>query len=626
MPPKSRRDESRGKKKKRKPERPAWLIPAIGGGGLTLCLLIALIVWLSSGRGGGGGAGGGAGGGGGNVGANAGEAGDPSRGIASAREPQAGPNSWIATAVPDSATPDKWKVQADPPAVRAGELKSFIPMPAEKKFNAFGYAIQANCAHVAVFALGGRYDALAYDWIRYDLTKAEPLGRVKLYTDLNAPDRLIPEYQDNTKALLAALSPSGQRVVLGDHLDRKDGKPFEVWGADGQRVARINVPSVTRDSVEWVCFGGEDRIWTATPRLLTQWDIATGKPTVEFKDFTGGHPCVSPGGKYLAAYLAGRVAILNAADGTEVGTLPFKDKPGKGGLAFDPTGKYLAAALQTKRYYSALAVYELVDGRRLDDPLTVHSLHAQLDAGIAWVGKRQVAVFYEGIQRAALVDLDLNAHVMSFSVNSGKYHLLGHPAPDGRHWQMRKFNATELTKLDGKLPKVDGVPQPWCIAASSIPKEYFETLDKARNGGVLWHPGVPVQLAVFGNPVEKDKTLRGNVAEDCADICADMGYRIDPKAELTLEMNINIFTNGDLGCRSQVKKNGKMVFGAEGHTIMNATTMPLTPRKYRSGFSAAPYGLQNLYLCDSEFRRLNLPTDFVTGVDGLLDPILTIPK
>jgi hypothetical protein len=624
MPPKSRRNEPRGKKKKRKPERPAWLIPAIGGGGLALCLVIALIVWLSSGRGGGGG-GGGAGGGGGNVGANAAEAGDPGRGIASAREPQAGPNSWIATAIPESATPDKWKVQADPPAARAAELKSFLPMPAEKKFNAFGYALQSNCTQMAVFSLGGELNALAYEWIRYDLTKSEPIGRVKLYTNANAPDRLIPQYKDDTKALLAALSPSGQRVVLGDHLDLKDGKPFEVWGADGQRVARFNVPSVTRDSVEWVAFGGEDRIWTATPRLLTQWDIATGKPTVEFKDYTGGHPGVSPGGKYLAVYLAGRVAILNAADGTEVGTLPFKDKPGKGGLAFDPTGKFLAAVLQTKRYHSALAVYDVATGKRTS-AINLHSTYAQLDAGIAWVGNRQVAVFFEGIQNAELVDLDLNAQVMRFGINSGKYHLLGHPAPDGRHWQMRKFHATELTKLDGKLPKVDDAPQPWCIAASSIPKEYFETLDKARNGGVLWHPGVTVQLAVFGNPIEKDKTLRGNVAEDCADICADRGYRIDPKAELTLEMNINIFTNGDLGCRSQVKKNGKLAFGAEGHTIMNATTMPTTGRKYRSGFSAAPYDLPKLYFCDSELRRLNLPTDFTNGVDGLLDPILTIPK
>jgi len=115
---------------------------------------------------------------------------------------------------------------------------------------------------------------------------------------------------------------------------------------------------------------------------------------------------------------------------------------------------------------------------------------------------------------------------------------------------------------------------------------------------------------------------REQTLESSAIAIAEMGYRLDANAPLTLELRIDSGGGVQMTCTSRVLKDGKGVVSSKAmHTGMN----------YPSGLLALPEkgaipDLPRLLFRDANLKRLFVPLELTFGVDGLLEPEVNMPE
>lgn len=111
----------------------------------------------------------------------------------------------------------------------------------------------------------------------------------------------IEDFLDKQRTPAAALSPSGQRLALGDTTNKNDGDIHVFEVATGGRALRLT------GHMEWLtclAFAPDGRTLVSAGRhnSVAVWDLATGKPCERLAGHRGGVEAVgfSPSGKLLA--------------------------------------------------------------------------------------------------------------------------------------------------------------------------------------------------------------------------------------------------------------------------------------------------------------------------------------
>jgi hypothetical protein len=622
------RARPRRRKKAGKPTgRPAWLPWALVGGAAAVVLgcvvpLVAGLGWLISRAGGG----------------RAAEA-------AAAREPEhKQPTSWV-TPVPlasaDSAT---WKVKVDEPPARTG-LPSAYPIP-PGAVESFAFAPRAGQVGVVLRPQGGT----GFEWVRYDLGKSEPAGRVPLGDAKRPEEALRPNNDHYSGAAVSALSPSGDRLAVRDG----HGAFFGVWARDGRRLGTVRVEAAPQ-ATPWAGFGGEDRLWVLNKKQLTLREIASGKVLVTVPGEMWASPALTPGGKWLAACAGKELMFFDAVSGARAGTVALPDGWGGADLAAHPSGRSMAVQLVNQRSDVLLGVWDLATGHLTDSLAQTYYLSQQkLTPGLQWAGPRQLLCNH------ALVDHDRHVILTNEYVPAGQCGSSGLVSPDGRQWLVRTFSNDEWPRVGKKLPRLSGPATRTYLTAASLPKAVTGPLEAAAEA-FLWHPGVAVRVVAAD---EVPRKYRARVAEAAADFLAQEGYRVDPGASITVEALVKLGKpKSGVGRRmrreelsdaqkQQLRFNPMMdfyeitdaydasiqgkVYDASGRLAMQTESFLVQPSVKRGAGDDAAWekmlsGAINLhpprlYLRDANHQRLLLPKSYRPGVDGVLEPVLETIK
>jgi hypothetical protein len=548
-----------------------------------------------------------------------------------------------------SADPAAWKVKADEPPAPTG-FRSAFPVPVGQ-VESLAFAPAARQA--AVVNRPGQSGP--FEWVRYDLRRTEPLGRIPLGDAKTPADQaLLPNNAHYSGGVLSALSPSGDRFAVRDVFFRFIG----VWSKDGRRVGMLRLPG-GRDRAGWTGFGGEDRLWVLAGNQLALREVATDKVLVKVPGEVAGRPALTPGGKWLAASVGRELLFLDAADGSRGGSIPLPD--GWGGskgptwVAVHPSGRAVAVTLANERSDLLLGVWDLATGRLTDSLIqTYHLSQQKLTTGLQWVGQGRL------LCGNALVDLDLHSILCNHYPPPNYLGPMGQMSPDGRIWFVRPFTNEEWAKVEKKLPPLAGPSTRTFLTAGTLPEAVIGPLEAAGRG-FLWHPGVTVRL-VFADSLPRKH--RAKIAEATAEGLAKEGYRVAPDASITVEAIVKLggktSGTGKRIPREQLTEQMKRelrfqpmkawyeltdvyeistqarVLDAEGRPALQTPTFgsPISVKK-GSGEDAAwqhfiehgvGLNLPRLFLRDSGHKRLLLPKSFRPGVDGLLEPPLDGPQ
>ena len=157
-------------------------------------------------------------------------------------------------------------------------------------------------------------------------------------------------------------------------------------------------------------------------------------------------------------------------------------------------------------------------------------------------------------------------------------------------------------------------PEGWNVmglTVASLPEEYTVALEQARNGGVLWHPGAPCRLEIVGNFIEhefmEDRDIN-SLLQATADRTAKLGYHLDDRAPLTLELKLTTGDFIDYLIATRIIKDDK------GVVMSREVIGPGVAIELRK-VGAEPR-LPTLLLRDAQLKQVFLPNWFKFGADG----------
>ncbi len=608
-----------GGKKKRPPAArvplPRWVWAAGGGGVLLLVGLIGLI-WLGFGRGGGGGGDGGVG----------------EVVAAAAQEPQPGTNSWVSPVPVPAVERATWKVTPDPAPLAAGLGSEFsLPDGDVRAVLLAGPSAKAAAVRVlpegppakedVVRGRGTKRIVPRIEWIRYDLHKPEPVGRVPIL-----PAEYPPSAQTKVEA---ALSPSGERLAVAVAGD------VRVCSSDGAEVASFRVPvNQLSGAAEWSGFAGEDRLLTLADRRVSAHDPASGRPLFVLPAEFRAPPVLSPGGKGVVAYTGAGYEFFGTADGRKAGVLPLpsrwedRGRP-RGGLAFHPDGKRVAGLTTNSQGQMLVTVWDVSDGA-LKESLVVSAAYdgaSGFDLPVAWAGDRRL-VFGSG----EVLDLDLRTAICKYELPRPPLPVTG-PSPDGRTWRVAGRPGADGKGAAGGERGASGAGR--VLAASTLPHPGATArLDAARKG-ILWHPGAPLRVEVDGSvPPDQRETLLQVMSESVT----KAGLRVDPAAKLRMTVHVKTkrgkvdgkamkgtFRGGPAEVQYQVEVVDGFILDAR-FEITDGSGRPVMRLPYSGmGVSAPDYegkGQEELWrrFRDQTRQGLRFPRLFLRDANGALLP------
>jgi hypothetical protein len=562
------------------------------------------------------------------------------------RKPQPGANSWVPADGPTSADPNKWQAAPDPAGAPAGEVRTLVSVLPDPKADVYGLAVQPNAGQwgTLVSQTWERADgesARGVMWRRYRFSDAEPFEQVSLVPDKKADDH-APATTDRV-----AVSPSGDRVAFpsvrrvarGDEAAVRRGAgvdqtSIEVWDKSGARVGSFVLTGLgtrSRTMVRGLHFGGEDRVWvcigsdneTWDPRCrLALWEISKGEEVMQVAEQVHGHPGISPGGAYIACILEDRLSVRTAADGREVGVISKDADLIYGGVDFHPSGDSLAAVMGDGKGDQYVSVWSLRDGRQTDRFFRQTSGAESNIGGIRWLGDRVLGLLDDNYRSGGeIFDLDLQAVVCEFNLGEGVALPRGMPAPQPRLWHIRQFHPHEFPKLEDKLVRPPEGFKALALTVASLPDEYTGALAKARNGGVLWHPGAPCRLEIVGNFIEHKQMADRDIESllrTTADRTATLGYHLDDQAPVTLELKLTTGDFIDYVIATRIVKDGKGVVRSREVLGPGAAIQLLK--------GGSEPRLPPLLLRDAQLKQVFLPNWFKFGADGEFSAEVTFPE
>jgi WD40 repeat protein len=251
----------------------------------------------------------------------------------------------------------EWKARVDPPAkpvVWPATLKLELPQPPQYEEILFPHGQSPYC-------LGGLGAYESDKAVLVDLTTGQKAGGIK-----GKPGQ----------ASKRALSPDGQYLVQS-LLQAGNPCQIEVWSlSTGQMVCTFQA-SETKASLHILDFAGPDQVVTHTlgseggkfRRTVCLWNAKTGEKIREFEaeKHLQDNYGISPGGRYLAAWVVPGIVVLDLQTGEQVGdvTPPDKTSEGKfvsvGGVRFSPDGKEIAV-ISTGLDAELICIYDAATG------------------------------------------------------------------------------------------------------------------------------------------------------------------------------------------------------------------------------------------------------------------------
>jgi hypothetical protein len=564
-----------------------------------------------------------------------------------AREPSAGsPTSWVPPVALASADPAAWQVKPDTVDPPAG-LPSAFPVPGPGKAEWFTFATQVARAAVVMLRDPGGGDT--FDLLHYDLRKGGPPSQSRLSDGRTPEDRKVV-HNDIHYAAVCALSPSGARLAI-----RTGRKPFVgVWSTDGKFVRSLNASVGLRGEplTTWIGFSDDDHLWVLSGTELTRREVASDKAIVTLPEKITASPVLTPGGKWLITSPTEGLVIYQATDGKRAAAIPLPSgwgaPAGTTTLAVHPSGREIAVKLTNKREDMLLAIWDLATGQ-LTDALhhTYHVAQKKMTGRLLWAGNRRL------LCNNVLFDLELHTPLCS-SVNlPGTAPVEGPATPDGRVWCIRGLTDPEWARAGEKLAPLAGTPPTRVfLTAASLPEAIAARLDEARKG-FLWHPGVSLRVVSTNSPPPK---YRSALKESLAADLAREGYRIDPNAPFTVEIDLKLGIKTTTGFGKQVptenlsaamreelrRKPGHAwyeltdVYNVDMHArVLHEDRLAIQPKplmdfvgiKKKAKVDDAWESFTNrgfkmlfppMLLRNAANKRLHLPTAVTLGVDGVL--------
>jgi hypothetical protein len=515
-----------------------------------------------------------------------------------AREPLPGSlTSWVPPVALASAKAADWQVKVDGVDPPAG-LPSAFPVPGAGKVEWFTFAPKVAQVAVVMYRDPETLDS-TFDWLQYDLRQGGPPTQVR-FSDSSAPEvrRLRPN--EGLYPAVCALSPSGKRLAICS-----GASPFFVgiWSRDGKHVGSLKPPVGERGEIRatWVGFSDDDHLcWVLFGNDLTRREVATDKIVGKIEQITAP-PALTPDGKWLITPAAGKLVFCQASDGKRAGEISLPDgwgaPAGKTTVAVHPSGREIAVLLTNKDEDMLLAVWDLATGQVKDAMFqSYRASQKKMTGRLLWAGKRRL------LCDTILFDLDLHAALCPSVTVPGITTATGPASPDERVWCIRDITNTEWLGADDKLRPLAGTPPARrFLTAASVPEAISGRLDEARKG-FLWHPGVSLRIvAAHSVPAKHRSALVESLAADLA----KEGYRIDPNAPITVEIELD----HDVAIHGRVLHADRVVL--ETRPLMDSVGI----KKRVKVDEAFP----RLLLRNALNRRLHLPSAVAKlGVDGLL--------
>jgi hypothetical protein len=188
---------------------------------------------------------------------------------------------------------------------------------------------------------------------------------------------------------LAALSPSGQRLLTVSENDDHEFGPVQAWNLGPEKLDHIvswqpNVDSgnTKLTALAWL---DDERLLTLSETALTLWNLDGAQAVYQIELDQPQSIAFSPGRKQLAVARRGVVDVYSAADGDHLARVKLDDAGGSGQVAFSPSGRVLAVA--GNQY---VHIFDLAEGK----PIT--SIFAPMASAFAkdlsWVSDEHVLV------------------------------------------------------------------------------------------------------------------------------------------------------------------------------------------------------------------------------------------
>jgi WD40 repeat protein len=251
-----------------------------------------------------------------------------------------------------------WHIQADPaPETPQFPAQATLAIPVPEAFSSDDVVYPSTPS--AFVILGGNENA---DHSRevWDLRTATRVGRLSGHIEVARP---------------MALSPDGLYFVC--HTNPVP-RTTDIWRiADAQRIGRIEDADRIPDVIDFAGPGpGRVVIGTSYGKALQVWDVAAGKPVVEFQTPSGfdrDSVALSPGRRYLALTLAqkNRLQVYDLTNGRMAGEL---EMPREGssdldcqGMAFSSDGTALAGLFSAAGTTTHLMSWDATTGTLASD-------------------------------------------------------------------------------------------------------------------------------------------------------------------------------------------------------------------------------------------------------------------
>lgn len=353
--------------------------------------------------------------------------------------------------------------------------------------------------------------------IRYDLKEGKSASQADL------PDRaaLLDVSPDGTRALVRltfGLAPADRPTSSQTRLD-----VWELTEAEGRHIVGWQ-PGATEDGSAVVPIGAAfldgDRIVTLTEDgVLTLWNLAEAKAVYTIETGARGPLVATPGRKYVALFTGTTFGAFEAATGAFRGLLtpPRQTLAGCRDAAFSPDGAQLAAVL--RRPSQSVVAWDVKTGR------TAHEADAPLGLG---PGLHFGSPGYV-VAGGALFDLAAKKPVWLYVENPNCRNVP--VSPDRRHWA--------ITQPAFKEPVLQAVEAPTDEVASAARSAVALASPRLGPGGPL---AVRLNLPDFaGDKAAFEKALGASLAR----VLGERGLRLDPEADLTLDIDADERATGE---------------------------------------------------------------------------------
>ncbi len=317
----------------------------------------------------------------------------------------------------------------------------------------------------------------------------------------------VTAYEPSTRRFLAMSSryihpPDHQVEVFG--MWRQGDAGFELLGAWNPVSNEFNVGHAPAR----VEFAGQDHaVLSYFPfREVAVWDVSAGVPQYVLPgSFFPTELAISANGKYLAAVGPDNYAhLLDLPTGRLLGKLPGKDIQV---MAFDPTGRYIAAASDMR-----VMVYDLKEGRVHREIFLSRSLNiGPLGQAMFWLDADHLLV-----GAGFLIDLERSTILWHYELPHGG---VAHVEPvycGGRYWYVLPSDDREQLGLFGVQ-----IPHPEALAAA-------ETIDP--NAMVL-KPGAQIRLVLNTSATPEEQ---GRIKASLTKQIESQGMSVDDTSSLVL--------------------------------------------------------------------------------------------